>query len=92
MITRAYLLATNEIFSVEPQLLDMSWGTLPMGPTAHISRSIANVSSLCTVSDLSFDPIRVRVLYVEESQLGGFLFHSIFPIYSFNQANIALYT
>ena len=41
-----------------------------MGPSAHRSHSISDVSSFSTVSVLSFDPIRVRALCVEEPQLG----------------------
>ena len=41
----------------------------PMGPNAHRSGSISDVSSVSTVSVLSFDPIRVRALYVEEPLL-----------------------
>ena len=41
-----------------------------MGPDAHISRSISDVSSFSIVSVLSFDPIRVRALCVEEPVLG----------------------
>ena len=67
MTSRAnYVRAINEIYGVKPQLLDRSWGTPPMGPNAHKSRSIAKVSSLSTASVLSFDPIRVRALCVEE--------------------------
>ena len=35
----------------------------------HRSHSISDISSFNMVSMLSFDPIRVRVLYVEEPQL-----------------------
>ena len=45
-------------------------GHSPDGPNPRRSRSILDVSSLSTVSVLSFDPIRVRALCVEELQLG----------------------
>ena len=41
-----------------------------MGPNAHRCRSISDVLSFSTVSVVSFDPIRVRALCVEEPQLG----------------------
>ena len=39
-----------------------------MGPKAHRSRSNSDVSACSMVSVLSFDPIRVRALCVEEPQ------------------------
>ena len=36
----------------------------------HSSRSILDVSSFGTVSVLSFNPIRIRALCIEEPQLG----------------------
>ena len=69
-----HVLSSN---SSEAELLDrnlicnvLSSYSSPMGPNAHRSRSISDVSSLSTVSVLRFDPIRLRAPCVEESQLG----------------------
>ena len=42
----------------------------PMGPNAHRSRSISDVSSFSTVSVLCSNSTRVRVLCAEETQIG----------------------
>ena len=42
----------------------------PMGPHSQISRLISDVWSFSMVFVLGFNPIRVRVMCVEESQLG----------------------
>ena len=49
-----------------PKLLDTRWRTSP----ANLAQSLTS-RSLSTISVLSFDPIRVRVLYVEGPWLGG---------------------
>ena len=41
-----------------------------MGPNAHKSRSISDVSSFSTIAVLSFGPIRLRALCVEVPQPG----------------------
>ncbi len=60
---------SHKCLIVTPELLNRSWGTPPVGPNAHRSRSISDVSSFSTVSVLSFEPIRMRALCVEERRL-----------------------